>query len=92
VQRERYVTTLPWGQHCEVILRLQNYYRGARVFGQVPQRRTTMPRGDKSAYTDKQKRQGRWELVIVVLVPSATFWSVRHFVAQLLGWGAQAAA
>jgi hypothetical protein len=32
--------------------------------------------------------ESRWELVIVVLVPSATFWSVRHFVAQLLGWGA----
>jgi hypothetical protein len=34
----------------------------------------------------------RWELAIVLLVSSTIFWSVWHFVAQLLSWGVQAAA
>ena len=36
--------------------------------------------------------ESRWELAIVLLVSSTIFWSVWHFVAQLLSWGAQAAA
>ncbi|MGC1410204.1 MAG: hypothetical protein WA864_14850 [Acetobacteraceae bacterium] len=34
----------------------------------------------------------RWELAIGLLVSSTIFWSVWHFVAQLLSWGVQAAA
>jgi hypothetical protein len=34
----------------------------------------------------------RWELAIVLLVSSTVYWSVCHFVAQLLSWGVKATA
>jgi hypothetical protein len=52
-----------------------------------------MPRGDKSAYTDKQTRQaehieedGRWELTIAAHGSCAVFFSACRFLAQLLSW------